>query len=217
MSSDETIKQHVEQELKWDAEISGTDLAVSVNHKVVELRGYVHRYADKLLAERAAKRVVGVRGVANDIEVRLEPDTRLDADIVRDAVDAIAQQLPVSCQAIKVVADQGHITLEGQLEWQFQRRRAEDAVHHVRGIRGIVNRITLSPLVQPVDVKSKILSALMRSANVEAARIGVAARGGDIVLTGAVRSLNEKEEIERAAWQAPGVASVRNLLTVTEP
>lgn len=216
MYSDEEIKKHVEQELKWDAEIDATDLAVSVNRKVVALTGYVHKYEDKLIAERDAKRVIGVHGVANDIEVRLGSDARVDAEIVRDVVAAMENLLPFAHQTIKVVADKGHLTLEGRVEWEFQRRRAEIAARHVRGIRSVVNRIALAPVATPRDVKSQIQSALMRSANVEAARIAVQANGGEVVLSGEVRSLSESAEIERAAWKAPGVVGVVNRLMLAD-
>jgi len=154
--------------------------------------------------------------VANDIEVRMPSvDERPDPDIAREAAAAIKSQLPISSENIKIIVKNGWVTLEGEVEWQYQRQTAENVVRRIKGVKGVSNTILLKPRAEPTEVKRKIQEALRRSAEVDANRIEVEARGGEVILKGTVRSWIEREEAERAAWAAPGVTKVEDRIVVS--
>ena len=216
MNSDSEIERDVKDELSWNPDLDATDIAVSVKKGVVTLTGFVKSYTDKYEAEAAAKRVSGVVAVANDIEVRMPSvDERPDPEIARDAVAAIKSQLPISSEKIKVIVKNGWVTLEGQVEWQYQRSTAEHAVRRIKGVKGVSNMIQLKPQAQPSEIKHKIQEAFRRNAEVDSNRIIVDADGGVVTLKGTVRSWVEREEAERAAWAAPGVVNVVDQIVVS--
>jgi osmotically-inducible protein OsmY len=205
----------VEAELRWDPDINSTDIGVAVKDGVVTLTGFVRSYTEKWQAERDAKRVSGVVGVANDIEVRLPTSSqRPDPEIARDAVAALKHELPYTYETMKVIVKDGWLTLEGTAEWNYQRVRAEEAVRRVGGIKGVSNLILLKPSVAPLEIKAKIEEAFRRSAEVDAQRITVEAHGSEVILKGSVRSWAERQEAERAAWRAPGVTKIDNRITI---
>jgi osmotically-inducible protein OsmY len=216
MRLDSDIRRDVEDELRWDPDIDATDVGVAVHGGVVALTGFVRSYAQRTQAERDAKRVAGVVGVANDIEVRLPViDQRPDPDIARDAVAALKAELPYSSETIKVVVKDGRITLEGSVEWQYARERAENAVKRIRGVKAVTNTIELKPKVAPYEIRRKIEDAFRRSAEIDASRITVEANGSEVILRGTVKSWAERQEAERAAWAAPGVTRVDNRVTIS--
>jgi osmotically-inducible protein OsmY len=216
MRSDSEIERDVKDELKWDPDLDATDIGVTVKKGVVALTGFVKSYLDRYEAEAAAKRVVGVAGVANDLEVRIPSvDERPDPDIARDAVAALKAHLPSSSEHIKVIIKSGWVTLDGQVEWQYQKNTAENAVRRIRGVKGVTNSILLKPRAEPSQIKSKIMDAFKRNAEVDANRIQIEADGSEVILKGSVRSWAEREEAERVAWSAPGVTRVEDRIVVS--
>jgi osmotically-inducible protein OsmY len=212
VSSD--IKLDVEDELRWDPDLDATDVAVTVKSGVVTLAGSTRSCSDKLEAEAAAKRVAGVLAVANDIEVRLPSlEQRPDPDIARDAIAAIQNRVPVVAEQIKVLVRNGWVTLEGGVEWDYQRSAVESAVRRAKGVKGVTNTVQVKPRVPAGQVKRKI-DVFRRCAEIDANRITVDTNEGEVILEGAVRSWAERQEAERAAWKAPGVTRVVNHITI---
>ena len=215
MRTDSEIERDVVEELKWNPDLDSTDIAVTVKDGVVTLAGFVKSYVDKTDAEVAAKRVAGVVAVANDIAVRLPAtDERPDPEIAREAVASL-NQLPISAERIKVVVKNGWVTLEGTVEWHYQRNIAEAAVGYIRGVKSVTNLIGLRPRAEPIEIKKRIEEAFRRSAEIDANHITVEANGSEVVLKGSVRSWAEREEAERGAWAAPGVTKVEDRLVVS--
>lgn len=215
--TDEQIQRDVLEELRWDARVQSNEIGVSVTDGVVSLTGWVDSYTKKWVAERTAHRVRGVRAVANDIEVRMPSSIdRTDSDIAEAATRALQWDAFVPIERLDVTVSRGWVTLQGEVEWQYQRRAAERAVRRLSGVRGVTNLIALRPRITPTpdDLRQRIEDALARSAETDAERIRVEVPGEQIVLTGTVRSWSEKEEAERVAWSAPGATSVDNRIMV---
>lgn len=215
MRLDSDIKRDVEAELKWAPDVSETDIAVKVTGGVVALTGYAASAYEKYRAEVAVKRVRGVTAVANDLAVRAPlGGAPTDPEIARDAVAALKLELPTVWEEIKPIVKQGHVGLEGMVEWNNQRERAEAAVRRLRGVISVRNSISLKPRVATTEIKHRIEEAFRRSAIIDAQKVTVDAQGSEITLRGEVRSWAEHDQAQQTAWAAPGVLTVRNEITV---
>jgi osmotically-inducible protein OsmY len=213
--ADLRVRDAVLRQLEWDPELDASAIGVAAKSGTVTLTGLIGSYSEKLAAERAAKRVRGVRAVANDIEVRLKLE-RTDSDIAADVVRVLELRSTIP-DSVQAAVHSGHVTLTGKVDWLFQKRDAEKALRHIRGLRGVVNRIMVAPRAVEQDVRHRIVEALHRNANIDARHITVTISGNKAVLTGSVGSWLQRESAERAAADAPGIAQVENRVTVKPP
>jgi osmotically-inducible protein OsmY len=215
MKTDGQLQHDVLAQLEWEPSVEASHIGVTAKDGGVTLTGSVATYAEKMRAEEVTKKLYGVMAVANDIEVKIPGShVRNDSDIAAAALNALRWNTSVPDEKLKVTVRNGWVTLEGTVEWRFQREAAEDAVRPLTGVHGVVNRIVVKAPVKPTDVKQKIEAAFKRSAELDARRVGVEATDGKVVLRGHVRSWTEREEAQQAAWAAPGVVEVDNQLRV---
>jgi osmotically-inducible protein OsmY len=215
MRTDADIEHDAQAELRFSPDIDATDIAVKATGGIVTLTGFVANHAEKHRAERAVKRIAGVAAVANDIEVRAPSDEApTDPQIAREAIDALKREMPSSWHHITPLVHERCLTLEGAVEWNFQRQHAEEAVRRLNGVMRIHNLIEVKPRVEAVDVQERIEDAFRRNAAIDADHIMVESCGDEVTLRGKVRSWAERELAEQTAWSAPGVAQVHNNLTV---
>lgn len=210
--TDVHVRDAVLRQLEWEPEVDASAIGVAAKTGTVTLTGFIGDYSGKLAAERAAKRVRGVRAVANDIEVRLKLG-RTDPDIAADVVRALELRSTVP-NSVQAAVHSGHVTLTGRVDWQYQKRDAEKALRHIRGVRQVLNHITVSPRAVERDVRHRIAEALHRNANIDARHIDIAISGDKAVLTGKVATWLQRESAERAAADAPGIAHVDNRIVV---
>jgi VCBS repeat-containing protein len=213
--SDLELKTDVLAELKYEPGVSVTDIGVLVKDGAVTLNGYVTSYGEKWDAVRATKRVAGVNAIADDIEVKLRDSIRrTDGEIAAAAANQINPGSTTMPAGIAVTVREGRITLEGEVEWWYQKSSAESAVQYLAGVKGVSNLITVKPRLSSADIAVDIQSAFKRNALFEAGKIQVETSGNNVTLRGKVRNYGEREEAERVAWAAAGVSSVDNEIKV---
>ena len=215
MKTDADLKRDVTAELAWDPAVKSTAIGVAVRDGVVTLSGHLETFAEKHAAERALGRVAGVKAIALELDVKLSFDhKRSDTDIAVNAEQALKWSTQVPVEAIRLTVDHGSVTLQGEVEWDYQRRSAEKAIRPLMGVVGISNEITLRVRPRATDLSRKIQEALTRQALREAKHIQVDVDGTTVKLSGTVHSWQERAAAQGVAWAAPGVDAVVNELRV---
>jgi osmotically-inducible protein OsmY len=213
--SDLSLRKNILDELEFRPDINPAHIGVTVENGIVTLSGHVTTYAQKIATERAVKAMKGVRGIAEEIEVRPVGTTRPTDDMIAArAANIINWTANVPEGAIKIKVQTGWVDLEGQLDWQFERDSILRAVHKIEGVVGITNMLTLRPRVSVTDIKHRIEEALERSAEVDAQQIRVQVQGDVVTLEGKVHVLHERDVVERAVWAVPGVRKIEDHLKV---
>jgi len=216
MRGDRELQSDVIGELAWEPRVDAAEIGVSVESGIVILNGTVKSFPEKWAAESAAQRVKGVKAVTDEIVVTLPgSNERSDTDIAREAVNALALNSVVPRNRIKVLVAKGWITLEGTVDFHYQRTEAEMAVRNLIGVRGVTSQINVKPAVSIADVKSQIEKALERAAEMDAKKIVVEIHGNQVVLRGTAKTWAERDQAERAAWAAPGVANVQDRIEIS--
>ena len=215
MKTDAQLQADVIDELQWDPRFNAAEIGVAVKNGIVTLTGHVDSFTEKLAVEDATKRVKDVKGIVEDISVNLPANgKRSDQDIAQAALSALRWNNAVPDKDITVKVEDGWLTLQGRVDWQFQKDAAKNAVKDITGLHGVINQLSVKPTVSAPVVKDAIKKALERSADVEAGRVNVETSGNKVILRGKARTWAERTEIERAAWSAPGVVVVEDDLVI---
>ena len=216
MKSDSQLQQDIMDELQWEPRVHHANIGVAAKDGVITLSGFVGSYAEKIAAEKAARRVKGVRGLAEEIEVRLDSDAKTaDPEIAKRIADMFDWSAMVPKHKIGVKVEHGWVTLTGTVDGHFQRKSASDLASRISGVRGVSNQIEVRAAASPSDIRERIMAAFRRNADLDASTITVAADGSTVRLGGKVHAWYERRIAERAAWSAPGVNRVEdNILVV---
>ncbi|KAA9040610.1 BON domain-containing protein [Ginsengibacter hankyongi] len=218
MKTDSQIQQDVMDQLKWEPYLNAAQIGVAVKNGIVTLSGQVDTYSKKLIAENAAKKISGVKAIAEDIQIGVSPAyNKTDAEIAEAVLNALKWHTAVQEEKIKVKVEDGYVRLEGEVEWNFQRKNAAAAIENLAGVRSVINLITVKPKITASDIQDKINEALKRSATIDAGKITAEVIGSKAILRGKVRSFAEKEDAENAAWFAPGITAVESKIEIEVP
>ena len=218
MKSDFQLQKDVMEELMWDPFLNAAEIGVSVKNGVVTLYGIVDSLSKKITAEKAAKKVSGVKAVAEDIQVGISPSFhKSDTEIAEAVLHALKWNTAVQEENIKVKVEDGNVRLEGEVEWEYQRHNAKTCIENLTGVKSVINLIHVKTTITPQDIQHKIYYAFHRNASIDSRKITVEALGNRIILNGTVRSFAEKTDAEKAAWNAPGVVTVENNLEIEVP
>ncbi|MBL7696904.1 MAG: BON domain-containing protein [Chitinophagaceae bacterium] len=218
MKSDIQIQQDVMDQLKWDPLLNSARIGVAVKNGVVTLSGSVDTYYKKIKAEDAVKKVSGVLALAESLQVGLSPlYQKSDSDIAESVLSALKQHTSIPDENIKVKVEDGIVTLEGLVDWNYQRKIAEQALEGLAGVRGIVDNLIIKSVASSENIKKRIKEAFHRQATLDASRLSVETVGTKAILKGSVRSFAEKEDAESAAWSSPGVFEIDNRISVEAP
>jgi osmotically-inducible protein OsmY len=218
MKSSEAIQKDVIDELAWDPQVDSSSIGVTVRDGIVRLHGSVPSFAEKIAAEKACRRILGVDGIVDDLDVRFKPGFAVkDERIAKAAVDALKFNTLLPKDAVTITVDNGWVQLTGEVSWYYQKQAAENAVRYLPGVTSVTNAITVMQPVNKAEVKQKIEAAFKRSAQIDSEQVKVEATDGKVVLKGNVRNWAEKKAAEDAAWLAAGVTDVRNELKIDWP
>ena len=215
MKTDSQLQKDVLAELKWQPSLNAAHIGVTAKDNTVTLTGQVEHYMEKIAAQNAAKGVYGVQAIANDIKVELPgSNSRTDEDIAAAALNALTWDIEVPNDSVKVIVSNGYVTLEGNVDWHYQKDAAERCIQYLMGVKAVTNSLHIKPTAKWTDVTHNIEAAFRRSADMDARRIAVETHDGKVTLSGSVSSWKERDEAVIAAWAAPGVTSVNDKLAV---
>lgn len=213
--NDLELRRTVLDELEFQPHIDAAAIGVTVNNGLVCLTGHVRTYAEKIAAERAVKSVKGVKAVAEEIQVHVPGDLDIDDEAIASrCMDVIRWNSALPEERIQIKVQQGWVTLEGEVDWQYQRQAAQDAVRKLAGVVEINNMLVVRPAATPEGIKELLEAALARNAELDARRIRVTVEGKTVKLEGHVHLWLERKAAQNAAWAIPGVAHVENHLLI---
>jgi osmotically-inducible protein OsmY len=213
---DSELRQDILDELEFEPSIDANDIGVTVENGIVTLSGHVPNYSQKMAVERLVSHLKGVRGIAEEIEVRYPGSGpgMSDDEIAARVVNTLKWSTLVPDNKVHVTVQKGWVTLSGKLDWNYQKTGAADAIHDIKGVVGITNQIELVPRVSSVDVKKRIEEALKRNALVESDGIKVDVAGNKVTIKGRVKAWSERKLVEQAVWATPGVTTVSDQLMI---